>query len=96
MQSLIRHAYNRAKDILTTHREKLTEIAEYLMVHETVEGEALKRLFDGHSPQEPVPAELKPEPSPSLPPAGMPVPPQPSPAMPILHDVTRTDDVESG
>ena len=97
VQGLIRQAHVKAKDILTTHQEKLTEIAEYLMQHESVEGEALKRLFDGQSPPEPVPAELQPEPSPSLPPvAGVPAPPQPSPAMPILHEVRRTDDVEPG
>ena len=84
VQVLIRQAYARAKDILTTFRDKLDEIAAYLVDHETLEGESLKRLFDGLPPQtqgvyvpdpDPVPT-----PSPVIPPASGPLP-QPSTTM---------------
>ena len=84
----IQQAYNRAKEILTTHKDKLVEVAQYLIRHETVEGEELKRLFDGSSPHEAVKPE--PQPSPSIPPMSVPLP-QPSPTMPIQHDPNPPD-----
>jgi len=81
VQALIHHAYTRAQDILVTHKTKLMEVAQYLVQHESVEGEELKRLFDGPPPQEPAIPEPEPKPAPSISPA----PPrpilQPSPAI---------------
>ncbi len=91
VQALIRTAYTRAQEILTEHSEKLSEVAHYLMQHESVEGDALKRLFDGQAPQEAVIPEPEPSPTPSAPTAAMPFP-QPSPTMPIHHETSGSDD----
>ena len=45
VHSLIDNAYQTAKRQLTTHKDKLTQLAKYLLNHETVEGEALNELF---------------------------------------------------
>jgi cell division protease FtsH len=45
VQKLIKTAYSRATEILETHREKLVEVAEYLIREESVEGEELLELF---------------------------------------------------
>ena len=75
---LMLRAYDLSQDILTTHRDKLVEVAEYLIQHETVEGEALARLFGDRPPQEaPLP---EPQPTPVAPPVGRPVL-RPSPTM---------------
>ena len=42
---LIDSAYNTATSILTENKPKLVEIAEYLILNETVEGDELKNLF---------------------------------------------------
>jgi cell division protease FtsH len=47
---IIEKAYGIARTILTENREKLTQIAQKLMADETIEGEALYKLFN-----EPVP-----------------------------------------
>ncbi len=89
VQSLINHAYTRASEILTTSRDKLDEVANYLINYETIEGEDLKRLFGG----QPLEAEganahvVEPETSP--PPVIAPAPgplPQPNPTMPSSQD----------
>ncbi|MBI2856101.1 MAG: cell division protein FtsH, partial [Chloroflexi bacterium] len=50
VHDLIQKAYNTATEVLTTHRAKLAQIARYLVTNETVEGEALKELFDSPAP----------------------------------------------
>ena len=87
VQAFIQRAYRRAQDILTTHKDKLVEVATYLVQHETVEGEALKRLFEGLPPQEAMLPEHPP--SPVVPPMARPVP-QPSPSLSII---TRTPGI---
>ena len=42
---LIQTAYNRAREILTDHRDALDRLTQVLMRDETVEGEALERCF---------------------------------------------------
>ena len=42
---LIDSAYSTATSILTENKPKLIEIAEYLILNETVEGDALENLF---------------------------------------------------
>ena len=61
VHNLIQTAYNKAREILTTHRAKLTQIAGYLIANETVEGSLMEELFDSPSPSieelaEPAPA----------------------------------------
>jgi cell division protease FtsH len=46
VRDLINLAYNNAKDILVSNKPKLVRISEYLIEHEAVSGEELKRLFD--------------------------------------------------
>jgi cell division protease FtsH len=80
VQGIIRVAYERAQGILEANRERLTNVAEYLIQYESVEGEDLEALFAGkpvqrpqsqpaHQPQ-PAPAKappvIQPSPSPNL------------------------------
>ena len=51
VHNLVDKAYNTAKEILVTHRAKLVQMAKYLIVHETVEGQELKDLFDSPAPE---------------------------------------------
>ena len=82
VKTLIQRAYDRAKEILTTHQSKLDQVADYLIRHESVEGDQLERLFDGPiAPEEPMPA------TPTIPsptPSGRPVI-QPAPSMSSQH-----------
>ena len=95
VKSFIHHAYTRAQDILLAHKEKLVEVSEYLIEHESVEGPALVRLFDGHSAQEAVAPQ--PEPSPSASPAAMPIPQSvPNPTMPSHHGSSPAEEAEAG
>ncbi len=69
VHGLIQNAYNVAKDILTENHDKLVQIAERLIIEETIEGDALNKLFDAKlsdSPldppsQKPVPIETRPK-----------------------------------
>jgi cell division protease FtsH len=42
---LLRESYERAKDILTQHRDKLELIAHVLIEHETLDGQEFEELF---------------------------------------------------
>jgi cell division protease FtsH len=48
--ALIDQAYARAKEILTTNKAKLVQIANRLISEETLEGEALEALFNEPTP----------------------------------------------
>ena len=88
VQALIDQAYARAKDILTSSRDKLDEVANYLIKNETIEGDDLKRLFDG-LPLEAEGSAPSPEPEAPHPPVIAPTPgplPQPNPTMPSRQD----------
>ena len=50
VRSLIFTAKTRATTILEENRDRLSEIAEYLIVNESVEGENLEALFEGRKP----------------------------------------------
>ncbi|MBM3940695.1 MAG: ATP-dependent zinc metalloprotease FtsH [SAR202 cluster bacterium] len=50
VHGIILEAYGTAKRILTENYAKLTQIARYLIDHETVEGPALKELFESAAP----------------------------------------------
>ena len=102
VKSLIQQGLSKAQDILVTNKEKLTEVAQYLMQNETVEGDALRRLFDGPTAEGAPLPEPSPEPSPtpSPAPAGRrirrPSPTIPNPTMPSQHNPTPVDETEGG
>jgi cell division protease FtsH len=50
VHSIIERAYQSAKEILTQNKAKLTRIAKYLIVEETLEGEKLEALFKEPAP----------------------------------------------
>ena len=50
VKDLITTAKQKAEDILEGNRERLTAIAEFLIQHESVEGENLQALFEGREP----------------------------------------------
>ncbi len=50
VKSLISAAKRKAETILEGNRERLTGIAEFLIEHESVEGDNLQALFDGREP----------------------------------------------
>ena len=102
VKSLIHQGFSRAQDILVTNKEKLTEVAQYLIQNESVEGEALRRLFDGPTAEgAPLPEpEPDPQPTPSPAPAARrirrPSPTMPSPTMPSQHSPNPVDESDGG
>ncbi len=77
VEGLIKQAYNDAKEVVVTHKTRLVRLAEYLIEHETINGESMVRLFnpDASGPEEDgvpaVPSEPPPyAPKPEQPPMG--------------------------
>ena len=85
VKKLVNLAYENANDILITNKPKLVRLAEYLIEHETLSGEALNHLFNEEDPgpaPESVPA-APPEPSPYTSPRPQPtIQPRPAPTLP--------------
>ena len=86
VKALIMTAKDRAVTILEEDRERLSDIAEFLIEHESVEGENLQALFEGRKPvieeEEEVPQEVE-------------APAQPAPAIdphPRPHLASQQDD----
>ncbi len=50
VQNIILEAYSTAKRLLIEHYAKLVQVARFLMVHETVEGDELRQLFESPVP----------------------------------------------
>ncbi len=50
VKRLIDEAYRKARRLLEEHKAKLTQVAQYLMANESVEGDALKALFNSPAP----------------------------------------------
>ena len=50
INAFVEEAHTQALDLLTTYRAKLVQIARHLLAEETIEGEALARLFDAEAP----------------------------------------------
>ncbi len=70
VRHLIHSAYRQAQQLLIDYKPKLVQVAEYLIEHEAISGEALNRLFNDEPPGiEPEPARPLPAPSPYAPPA---------------------------
>ncbi len=51
VRSLIDNAYERATQVLTTHRDRLDRLADKLIAEETVDAEAFETIFDGIPPK---------------------------------------------
>ena len=85
---LMNEAYEQAVETITTHQSKLVRLAEYLIEHETVSGEAMNRLFNadgdtgGETAIPPVSPETPPAYSPSPATQPQPLTPQPAPTLP--------------
>ena len=71
VRHLIHSAYRQAQEVLIDYKPKLVQVAEYLIEHEAISGDALTQLFNDDLPgQEPEPAMPSPTPqSPYAPPA---------------------------
>ena len=86
VRHLISNAYRMAQRLLVDHKPKLVQVAEYLIEHEAISGDALQRLFNDELPGPgPEPARpASPAPAPYAPPAAPVIPgpmePTPSPA----------------
>ena len=86
---IIDHAYERAMDVLVTHRDKLNALAEKLVAEETVDSEAFESLFSDLPPKQdlhglpprrhgeppaPTQADVLPKPEPKAKPSSSPAP----------------------
>ena len=74
VRHLIHSAYRQAQEVLIDYKPKLVQVAEYLIEHEAISGDALVGLFNDDLPgMEPEPAEPTPAPqspyAPPVPPA---------------------------
>ena len=52
VRAIIDKAYERAVEVLTTHRDRLDALAEKLIAEETVDAEGFEGLFTGFPPKE--------------------------------------------
>ncbi len=59
---LVEHAYATATKVITDNRERLSQLARYLIAHETVEGDELKEILDPDTDSA-APAEAAPAPA---------------------------------
>lgn len=51
VHNIIQRAYDTAKKILTTNKEKLNQLAKELIAHETLDEPELNKIFEGLAPQ---------------------------------------------
>jgi ATP-dependent Zn protease len=51
VRAIIDRAYDRATDVLTTHRDRLVNLAEKLVAQETVDSEEFEQLFHDLPPK---------------------------------------------
>ncbi|MCH7652430.1 MAG: cell division protein FtsH, partial [Chloroflexi bacterium] len=58
IRSLIDGAYQSAKNALVSHKDKLSQLARYLITNETIESDQLKEILESQTPPnaEPAPA----------------------------------------
>lgn len=57
IREIIDNAYEQCTEILNAHRDQLTTVAEYLLVHEKIDGEEFKKLMTGALKAEPAEVE---------------------------------------
>ena len=75
VRAIIDKAYERAMEVLTTHKDKLVALAEKLVAEETVDSEEFEKLFSD------LPPKQDPHGTPSIVGPGQPIPePKPQPA----------------
>ena len=93
VRGLINRAYTHANELLVFHKPKLVRLAEYLIEHETVSGEALNHLFNEERPGSAgapvVPQDPPPIPSPRPQPT---IQPRPAPTLPSTTGQDGTSD----
>lgn len=65
IKSLIDSAYEKAKEIISTHLDKLNAVAKFLMEHEKMSGVEFERMFREEPPDPPA-APSAPSPQPVL------------------------------
>jgi cell division protease FtsH len=75
IRRIVESAHQRAKDLLTEHREALGTISEVLVKRETIEKDEFEALLAGKSEEEVFGAEAPPPPGPPVP--GEPAPERP-------------------
>jgi cell division protease FtsH len=99
VRALVDEAYERAKEILTTYKDKLIEISELLIEKETLDAADFEALFEGMPRPEPKQTQ-PPKQQPALP-AEQPQPgPQPQPTLKpgmatAVHEVRNPDGTET-
>lgn len=49
IKGIVDESYARCEEILTTYKDRLIAVAEYLLRHETMESDVFERVFDGES-----------------------------------------------
>jgi cell division protease FtsH len=75
IRRIVEGAHQRAKDLLTEHRDSLGTISEVLVKRETIEKEEFEALLAGKTEEEVFGAEAPPPPGPPIP--GEPAPERP-------------------
>ncbi len=50
VHDLLQQALETARELLTTHRPKLVQLARHLITHETIEGDELQKLLESEAP----------------------------------------------
>ena len=101
VRDLTNHAYQNAQALLVEHKPKLVQIAEYLIVHESVTGDALASLFNQDEPgtegdtgtpvlppETPTPYAPRPTPQPTVPRPAPSLSSRYSPPKPTTGDAT--------
>ena len=61
IHGIVQQAHDTAKELLTTHKAKLVQLARHLISHETIEGAELQKLLESEAP----PLETAVEPAPA-------------------------------
>lgn len=97
VKRILHTAYQQAEEVLVSHKPKLVHIAEYLIEHEVVSGEALNRLFNAEDTGEGGTPATLPEPSPPYAPAPASPPiPRPAPTLPSQGSPAAVDRSDGG
>ena len=81
VRQIVQKAHERARDVLTTHKEELDLIAETLIEVETLDADEFVALFEGTADTAVEPSGSTPPPSGSEEPAGRKAPDRPKPAL---------------
>ena len=88
VRAIIDRAYERATNVLETHRDRLEALAQKLIAEETVDGEGFEALFDGLPPKENlhgIPPRRHEPPAPTAPADASPRPEAPPSKAPAPH-----------